>query len=554
MGFGTFDDVAGHLRNFAHERIALEFTVLHLLQFEFPLAGHFGRSKFGNFQPAQQCDQCKCFGCRLQFTAEAHQVFFGNQLFDGYCARGRRAEAAFFHGVAQFFVFHQLAGALHRGQQRGFVETRGRLGLRGEDIDFLGLRLLAFFHRHQVRRFVVARSGLAMYFQPAGVDQHLAFALERFFFDARDARGDHVFRARIKHGQELAHHQVVELLLDFIQRLGRLRGRDDGKVVGNFRVVENAFAGFDPALLENFFRERAVLRSAQHGERFFHGVEIIFRQRARVGTRISEYFVFFVQRLRERQRGARGETEPSVGRALQTGEVEQQGRRLRRRFAFFLDFAGLVVAFGLDGPCAFFVPDTLGAKIWITFPFLFCLGEFLVYPAAGVITGSNAERAVYFPVILGHEAFDFLFALDQDRQRWRLHAAHRRFVKTAALGVERGHCARAVDADQPIGFRAADRGVGQRQHFFVAAQMFEAFLDRAGGHGLQPQALHRLLAAGVTGDVTENQLALATRVAGIDDAGDIFAFKQFGQKPQPCFRFLDRQQIKMRRDHRQVGE
>jgi hypothetical protein len=33
------------------------------------------------------------------------------------------------HGFAQFVVVDQLAGAFHRGQQRGFREARRRLGL-----------------------------------------------------------------------------------------------------------------------------------------------------------------------------------------------------------------------------------------------------------------------------------------------------------------------------------------------------------------------------------------------------------------------------------------
>jgi hypothetical protein len=124
------------------------------------------------------------------------------------------------------------------------------------------------------------------------------------------------------------------------------------------------------------------------------------------------------------------------------------------------------------------------------------------------------------------------FALDHDGQRRRLHAADRGLVEAAFLGVEGRHGARAVDADQPVGFRAAARGIGQRLHFLVGAQVGEAVADRGGGHRLQPQAAHRLLllAQGVLRDVAEDQLALAARVAGIDQAGDVLALDQAGQQ------------------------
>ena len=81
-------------------------------------------------------------------------------------------------------------------------------------------------------------------------------------------------------------------------------------------------------------------------------------------------------------------------------------------------------------------------------------------------------------------------------------------VKEAAgLGVERGHRTRAVDADQPVRFGAADRGVAQALDLLRGAQVGESVADRLRGHRLQPQALHRLLAAGVLGDEVEDQLA-----------------------------------------------
>ena len=46
-------------------------------------------------------------------------------------------------------------------------------------------------------------------------------------------------------------------------------------------------------------------------------------------------------------------------------------------------------------------------------------------------------------------------------------------MKTAGFRIEGGHGARAVDADQPVGFGAADRGIGQPLHFGAGAQLRE---------------------------------------------------------------------------------
>ncbi len=49
------------------------------------------------------------------------------------------------------------------------------------------------------------------------------------------------------------------------------------------------------------------------------------------------------------------------------------------------------------------------------------------------------------------ERADLLLALDEDRERRRLHATDRRQLEAARLRVEGGHRPRAVDADQPVG-------------------------------------------------------------------------------------------------------
>ena len=133
------------------------------------------------------------------------------------------------------------------------VKRGGGLVCVGLDLDLGRLHRLVRLHRHEAGRVVRLRF-LAIDRQPARVDHHLAFALERLAFDPRDARGHQEFRRRIEHRQEALRHQVVELRLRLAQVLGRERGRDDREVIGDFRVVEDALVGPHPAALQNLVR------------------------------------------------------------------------------------------------------------------------------------------------------------------------------------------------------------------------------------------------------------------------------------------------------------
>ena len=185
---------------------------------------------------------------------------------------------------------------------------------------------------------------------------------------------------------------------------------------------------------------------------------------------------------------------------------------------------------------------------------VFVLFELLVEPAPRVFAESAGKARFQFPVGARHKAADALFALHYDSQCRRLHAADGGEVKAAGLGVEGGHGAGAVDADQPVAFRAAEGGVTQAGHFRGFAQRQKAVADRALGHGLQPQSAHWLLRATVLGDVIKDQFALASSVTGVDQAFDVLALDQAGQQFQAVFGFLDGLQGEVRRDHRQMRE
>ena len=158
------------------------------------------------------------------------------------------------------------------------------------------------------------------------------------------------------------------------------------------------------------------------------------------------------------------------------------------------------------------------------------------------------------PVILRDEVLDAVLTLDQDRQRRRLHAANGGEVEAAGLRVEGGHRARAVDANQPVGFRPAHRRVGQRAHGGVVAQLLKTLADGRGGHGLQPKAFDGPLRLRVLDDVAKDQLALAAGVASVDQRVHVRALDQLEQQPQPRRILVNGQQVEVRRNDRQVGK
>ena len=477
-------------------------------------------------------------------------ISFVDQAFDDGGARGRSAETFGAHRVAQLLVLDQLAGTFHRGQQGGFRVACRRLGLQRGDRDLRDAWRFLGGDRHQRGR-VVGLGFLAVDFEPAGVDHDFAVAAERFVFHARDAGGDLEFRGREKNRQKPLGYQVVNLRFGFAQVLGRDGGRNDRKVVRNLGIVENAFVRFHPFVGENFFDERLV-RFVEFLHRSRDGGQIVFGQRARIGTRIGQYLVFFVQRLRNRQGGFGRKSETRIAVALQAGQIVQQRRELGRRLAFLFDNAALALAFRVNRVGARAVPQAFGLDVAVVG--LLVLAEFFVEPAAIVLAGLGSERRVDFKVVTRNEFFDLLLALDQDSERRSLHSPDGRQVKAARFGIESRHCARGVDADQPVGFRAADRRVGQRQHILVAAQVLEALADRRRRHRLQPQALNRLGGLGMVNDVTENQFAFAPGVARVEQPRNILEFDQPGKHLETLFRSFDRQQIEVLRNDRQIGQ
>ncbi len=182
-----------------------------------------------------------------------------------------------------------------------------------------------------------------------------------------------------------------------------------------------------------------------------------------------------------------------------------------------------------------------------------------IEPLAVVLARLRGEARPDFPVVARNVLADLFLAFDDDRERRCLHPPDGGQEEAAVARVERRHRPRAVDADQPVGLGSAACRIRQAAQLLVAAQFAEAVADRLGRHALQPEAPDRLVdrllvAAGVLHDQAEDQFALAAGVAGIDQPGDVLALDQLDDRVQPRLGLVDRRQVEMRRDHRQVGE
>mmetsp|Transcript_3271 Transcript_3271/g.11449 ORF Transcript_3271/g.11449 Transcript_3271/m.11449 type:complete len:1068 (-) Transcript_3271:367-3570(-) len=563
VALGLGDHLLGHGCDLGHELLALQLALLHRGELGLPVAGQLGLGQVLDLQAAQQRHQLEGLGGRDQLAALAQHVLFADQAFDGGRARGWRAQALLGHGLAQLVVIDQLAGAFHRGEQRRFGVARRRLGLQGLHVDALGAHDLARLHRHEVGVLVVHI--LAVDGQPARLHQHLAVGLEVMGLAGglhlADAGRDQELGRREEHRQEALDHQVVELGLDLGQRLGRLQRRDDGEVVRHLAVVEHLLGGLDVAVVQRHAgvggqrlqRAGQVLARDHLGRLLGHG-QVVLGQEARVGPRVGQHLVLFVQRLRDGQRRLGREAEARVGLALQRGQVVERAATGGAGLAFLGDVSGLA-EHGLGDLVGLGrVPQPVGAALGIV-----VLLPGRVEPLALVLAGLRIEVGAQLPVVAGDVLADLLLALDDDGQRRRLHPADRGQEEAAVARVEGRHRPRAVDADQPIGLGAAARGVGQRQHLLVAAQLLEALADGGRRHRLQPQPLDRFVQRPlgrlrVLLDQAEDQFALAARVAGVDQGRDVLAADQLDEGVQPALVLVDRVEVEVRRDHRQMGE
>ena len=434
---GFLHHAPGHLGDVLHEGYAREQPFFHLRQLEFPVAGEVGAGKFFHTEAAQQRHQLEGLGGGDEFAPFAQHVFLVQQTFDDGRAGGWRAQAFFLHGFAQFVVFDVLASAFHRAEQGGFGEARRWAGFQALGVGFRHLGLFTSLELDQdlARLFVfVLVDFFAINGLPTGFNQHAASGFEVLRLPQRghlaDAGGVHELCGWVKHRDEAAHHEVVELLLGVRQATGRFQRGDDGKVIADLAVVKHLFAGLDVALGDGGFGERCQVAHAavgQHLHGVFDGGQVVLGQVLGVGTRVGQGFVALVQALRQREGGFRREAKAAVGLALQGGQVEQAWAAFAAGFALLGDGRALL-AHRVGNRLRFAQrPDT----VFLDF-FVVGMGFVAwVEPFAAVSTCGRSETGVDFPVVAADEFADQFFALDHHAQGGGLHPTHRGEEKTA---------------------------------------------------------------------------------------------------------------------------
>ena len=254
-----------------------------------------------------------------------------------------------------------------------------------------------------------------------------------------------------------------------------------------------------------------VVLSGEHGLRVFRDVEIavanllegvahildvILGEVAGIRPGVGEDFMFFIKSLGDLQRALGGEG----GFALERGKIVKLRRDLGLRFFLLGDRRGLAFATLDDGLREFLAPDAVGAAVRLVVRFL-VIG---IRPFPEIVPGGYMKSAVDFEIRLGLESLNLLLAGGEDGQGRCLHAASSGDIEAAVAGVETGQRAGRVEADEPIRLGAALRGIGERAHLLVAAEIFPCGNDSSRGHGLHPEALDRLVDAPDLHDVAEN--------------------------------------------------
>ena len=189
------------------------------------------------------------------------------------------------------------------------------------------------------------------------------------------------------------------------------------------------------SLFQNLARKRIVRRIiASNTSKVFSTLfDVIFRQRARISSRIRQHFVPFVKRLRESRAcfslinpNARSPPVADLSRSKSNGDIDV------RRFAFFDDNARFAQTFISDCLGNFTMPQTRGGTMFFfkcamlhgkpfrsirnfqtqprhqavrAFHFGFIFLKFFVEPAALIFTRLCSECSLQFPKNFARQIF-----------------------------------------------------------------------------------------------------------------------------------------------------
>ena len=295
---------------------------------------------------------------------------------------------------------------------------------------------------------------------PAGVDDGDAARPERYLIGLRLDGRDVLQARRVKGGDETDDNGVVHLALLLVELAGHLAGRDEGVVVADFGVVDQAAAEVEAAGVERLDGLRLHLAKGREDPRNlrFH----VAAQVTRIGPGIGDQLVL-VQGLGGLQRRCRGQAVAAVHGALQVGEVVQQ----RGQGAF---------ALGVDR----------GDRQWPLlrqcqgFLRLLLRGEAAAAggrPGAGVLEADVAVPGEQFPKRFRCEVADLVVARRDQGQYRGLDTANAPQPRAVAHAEVAGR----VETDNPVGFIAAAGGVEQPVVVAARPHPVEGVADRLVG-------------------------------------------------------------------------
>ncbi len=278
----------------------------------------------------------------LQVLAIASEIAALQQHFDDAGTRGRCTQAGFLHGIGERFFIQRFAGGLHGGEERSVGEALRRAGFFIEYFYVVDGLLLPFFEIGGQDRFgfffpfcAALALRLAVQNLPAELEDRRAggaIPIDKFVVgnggQHNRERDEMIF---LPGAEKTAADKVIDLRfvgrkLCLTRRGGR---RNDGVVVGNFRVVdktaiERALAGACDEMLTIGSFDDAYDPGQCAGD--------VLRQITAVGAGITDQLVTLVKSLREIERSLGGEAEEAIRVALQFGEIVELRRKNTLRF------------------------------------------------------------------------------------------------------------------------------------------------------------------------------------------------------------------------------
>ena len=435
-------------------------------------------------------------GRGYEVLALAAYVVALEERLDDAGSRRRASDAVLLERGAQFLVVHKLACRLHGSQERGFGVWLGWRGLllgksrrvwtlfaldkgfeRALFVVFLGLVVL------------MGVSGIDL--TPSGGKNFLSRHLEVYLVYGSRHRGGGEGAVGVEGGDEAAHDEVVDIVLEVGESSRLLSGGNDGVVVGHLGGVEDTL-GLDEGL-PGYRSHQFVIALEPVHDAWTLGIDVVGEELG-VDTRVSSELLL-IERLDNVKRHLGRVTELLVAVYLERGEVVEVGWGFG---SLLLLHACHSEGFALDGGKGLLA--------------LFAGGEF-------ALCRSKLSVAIYrrqYPIWLGFELVYLLLSVNDKCQRGSLHSADAQHLSVLSIleRIESG----GVHTQQPVAHGSRESGQVERVVIFLLAQLGKAFAYGLVGHRRYPQSLDGAGGPCHLHHPPLYELTLLSGVTAVDDA------------------------------------